>query len=497
MNVNATLTQHDSLLYRIILAHLPVTAFLVPMGYGTSQFALIASAALGIVATAAYLQLRGTRAFGIIAGVALMTLSAIMIQSQLGRIEMHFHIFSALALLLIYRNWLPIVVAAGTIAVHHLALTALQLDNTQFSGMAVMVFSTGCSWNTAFVHAAFVVVETGALVYYALLMRRDEQTSNSLIDAISEVSGNKDLTIRIEGSSHPVAASFNELMQRFGDFTREMAAVGEQLSASASQMGESASRANNQINMQHSQTEEIAAAISQMSNTIQMVSELTKAAEQNAQQSNTQAVVGVELFRTAQECVTELEKIMETASRSINKLETDAESISSVVDVIRDISDQTNLLALNATIEAARAGEHGRGFAVVAEEVRTLAQKTQESTEKIHDIVSNLQTDTGASVQRITSGQSKSADAARKVDSAGELLTEILASLEEIYRSSQQVASSSQEQTMVASSINDGINQISEASVEIVNDANHNARSAEELTKLAGAVRNLVADYRF
>lgn len=163
----------DKLMLIILLAHLPFTMFLAPWGYDTHVFAMIASIITALLVVVAYMSLKGTRGFSAVVGVALMLNSAILIQAQMGRIEMHFHIFVALAFLLAYRDALPVLVAAGVGAVHHVLLTYFQLNSVMLADMPIMLFNYGCSWDITFLHAFFVVVESGVLIYLAQLMRKE------------------------------------------------------------------------------------------------------------------------------------------------------------------------------------------------------------------------------------------------------------------------------------------------------------------------------------
>ncbi|MCH9743026.1 MAG: PAS domain-containing protein [Proteobacteria bacterium] len=178
----------DKYMLYIGLAHLPVVMFLAPIGYGTMDFAVIASLIVAAVGLTGYWLLKGTRTFGLLAGVGFMLMSAILIQSQMGRIEMHFHIFVVLAIMLAYRDWLVIIVPAAVIAVHHLLLTWLQLNNVMIGDVPVMLFSTGCGWDVAFLHAVFVVVESAALIYFALDMRKERDDALVAAATIESVS---------------------------------------------------------------------------------------------------------------------------------------------------------------------------------------------------------------------------------------------------------------------------------------------------------------------
>ncbi|UCG18862.1 MAG: hypothetical protein JSU84_01160, partial [Thiotrichales bacterium] len=142
----------DKLVLWMSLAHLPITMFLAPIGFGTSSFAVIASLVFAAIIVVGYLLLKGSRWFGVLAGAGFMVLSAILIQAQMGRIEMHFHIFMALAFMLLYRDWLTVVVPAAVIAVHHLLFTYLQMQGATLGSMPIVAFSNGCSWGITFLH---------------------------------------------------------------------------------------------------------------------------------------------------------------------------------------------------------------------------------------------------------------------------------------------------------------------------------------------------------
>ena len=494
---NEALLRYDKTLFIILMAHLPITMFLVPMGYGTMDFAIVSSLMVAAIAGVGYWLLRGTPAYGILAGVLLMSFSAIMIQSQLGRIEMHFHVFGALALLLIYRNWLPIVVAAGVIAVHHLALTWLQLNEVSLGDMPLMVFNYGCSWGITFLHAAFVVFESAALIYYAIIMKRDEVIAQRLVEAVSLAHQNKDLSLRISGEQNAVAIAFNAMMDQFSLLTKDVADASHQIMHEAQLMGGNVHSAESEITMQHSQTEQVASAIEEMNQSIHEVASNTQRAADVAEQSNSQVEQGFKLFNQAENATQELKNTMSEASESIQLLESNAANIGSVVDVIQGISEQTNLLALNAAIEAARAGEQGRGFAVVADEVRTLAQRTQESTHEIQVIIEKLQTDTQSSVSKISHGQKMSEETNVGVQKAGNMLQDILRSVADIRGMNGQIAQASDEQSRVAEFISKNIAKISTASNNIVMNSDENVRAVDNLAAVSKRLNEMISGYNY
>jgi len=154
----------DRFVLILLLLHALVAATIMPIGYGNALLGVVGGGVIFGIALLAYLFLRGTLFFRAIAGIALMSFSALFIQQHLGQIEMHFHIFVALAFLLIYRDWIAIVTPAAVIAVHHLLFNALQQNSVMFGDTPIMIFSYGCGWDTVFLHAIFVVVEAAVLI---------------------------------------------------------------------------------------------------------------------------------------------------------------------------------------------------------------------------------------------------------------------------------------------------------------------------------------------
>ncbi len=210
---NSQLLSIDKKVLMILLAHIPFVALLAPIGYETFSFAITATAFVTVLALVGYYALRGTRAFGILSGALLMLFSATLIQTQLGRIEMHFHIFVALAFLLIYKDWLVVTIAAGVGAVHHVVLTYLQLNSVEVAGVPIMLFNYDCSWEITFLHALFVVIESAVLIYYAITMRKEEQVANQVVNTINDVSTNSDFSLRIEQhNDHPSVIATNTLL---------------------------------------------------------------------------------------------------------------------------------------------------------------------------------------------------------------------------------------------------------------------------------------------
>ena len=502
MDKTASLTQNDRLrtdfqMLVILLAHVPVVSLLVPIGYGTMVFAIIASGLVGALVLIGYAAMRGTRACSILFGICLMLFSAIMIQAQMGRIEMHFHIFSALALIIIYRDWVPVVAAAGTIAIHHLVLTALQLSDASFGQMPVMIFNYGCSWPIAFLHAAFVVFEASILVFFAIRMAKERRDALQIIELIQSFSVTKDLSGRInKDRSGAAGRSFNNMLDQFSDIISAVRELAGKLSTDADELTSASERTNRTINEQSQETDQAATATHEMSTSIHEVA-------QNAQMASDSAIHASEASAEARSSVdhsitlTEATNAaMQNSSRMVNELVAKVGSIDSVVASINDISDQTNLLALNAAIEAARAGEHGRGFAVVAEEVRNLSRRTQTLTGEIRTTIDALKHVSEETLTAIGIGQTRSTETTSAVRKTGEAISAIDKAIREVKDMNYQIASASEQQASVSSQINESIQLVTDRNSDVVTQAYNTKSMAERLRGMVAEIDGLVNAYR-
>ena len=481
----------------ILLAHIPVVGLLVPMGYGTTMFALVASILVSGLAVAGYFTMRGTRALSSLFAVCLMLFSAIMIQAQMGRIEMHFHIFAALALVIIYRDWLPVVVAAATIAVHHLALTGLQLSGASLGDMSVMIYDYDCSWSIAFLHAAFVVFEAAILVFFAIRMGAEQKQSIQIIEIIRGFDANNDLTARLDEADKSVtASSFNNMLERFVELIARLREMSEQLRSNADEMASVSNTTTKIANEQQVQTDQAATATNEMSASIQEVASNAQQASDAATNASGAANRGGEAMANASKLTAATDEALESSARRVDELGERIESISSVVGSINAISEQTNLLALNAAIEAARAGEHGRGFSVVADEVRALSLRTQEFTDQIRTTIGELSEISEATKASMEMGRTRSAESTRAMRDTGEAIREVEAAISEVSRMNYQIASASEEQAATSLQINENIHSIANRNNRVVSEAERVRTMASGLEAVTEKLNELVKLYR-
>lgn len=419
-----------------------------------------------------------------------MIFSALHIHQAHGMIEIHFGIFVLLAFLLSYRDWMPVVTAAAVIAVHHLSFNFLQE-----SGYQVYVFSNTTGLGIVILHAAYVVFETAILIYMSVQFRREAIAGEELIEIGQHMAiknGTIDLQFRKENASSDFANDYNMFIEAVSSAIRNSKTTAEHLSASTEQMQAQSDYARQGVTRQQLETDQIATAINEMTATVQEVARSATDAANAAAQADQEANNGKNVVAKTVSSIQTLAENVEEAADVIQKLEVDTTEIGGVLDVIKGIADQTNLLALNAAIEAARAGEQGRGFAVVADEVRTLASRTQESTEEINGMIEKLQTGAKNAVNVMETGRQLAQNGVEQASMAGQSLQSITQSVATINDMNTQIAGAAEEQSKVAEEINRNVVNISQVADETANNVSQVADKSAELGNLALALNTEV-----
>jgi len=323
------------------------------------------------------------------------------------------------------------------------------------------------------------------------------------ISKLSDAAGSLadgDLTARADLNSRDemshIADVFNNMAEKFSSVVGEVQGSTSQVASASEQMSAITIQTAQGVSQQQNDTTQVATAINQMSATVQEVASNASSAATEANNANNQANNGKKVVSDTVASITSLANEIENSAGVIQNLKKESEDIGTVLDVIKGIAEQTNLLALNAAIEAARAGEQGRGFAVVADEVRTLAQRTQESTQEIEDMISKLRSSANQAVDSMERGKAGASNTVSKAHEAGEALNSIVSAIAIINDMNTQIASASEEQRAVAEEINRNITNISQISDQAADAAQKTSTSSTELAGLAEGLQGLVSTFR-
>jgi len=342
-----------------------------------------------------------------------------------------------------------------------------------------------------------ILLAMAALYFY---MNRSLKPLQSLGDTLHEIAQG-DLAHEVQVTSNDEIGKLQSAMKatvdQLRDMMKEINLVTEQLNSSANQMSSIADTTNSGVIRQQSETDQVATAINEMTATVQEVARNATEAASAATTADTDSIKGKEVVDVTIHSIDNLASGIDKAATVINKLEAESNNIGTVLDVIKNIAEQTNLLALNAAIEAARAGEQGRGFAVVADEVRTLASRTQSSTQEIEKMIEQLQVQASDAVAVMNDSQTRASESVEQARNAGTSLDAISTAVSTINDMNMQIATATEEQSAVTEEINNNIVNISQIAENSTEGAKQITDATNELNQLALNLQALVGRFKF
>ena len=424
---------------------------LIASQYGAMPLALGAVAAILMVSVGMYAADSGSLASSLVLSSCLMVTVALELQLGRGITELHFGVFVSLALLLLYRDWRPVVMGAGVIAVHHVLF-----DRLQAAGFPVFCTPEANFLTMAF-HAGYVVVQASFETWIAISMRQDARQGLELSQLVErlDASGRISLDMSDLHVTSPAAVALQTAVEHLNRAMTEVQGSVESIQTASAEIAVG----NQDLS---SRTEQTASNLQQTASSMEQLTGTVKQSADSARQANQLASSAAAVAARGGQVVSEVVSTMDEINASSKK-------IADIIGVIDGIAFQTNILALNAAVEAARAGEQGRGFAVVAGEVRSLAGRSAEAAREIKTLI-------GASVEKVESGS-------RLVANAGHTMAEIVSSV-------QRVSDIIGEITAAASEQSEGIGQVNVSVIALDQMTQQNAALVEQSAAAAESLKD-------
>ncbi|MEM9665332.1 MAG: methyl-accepting chemotaxis protein [Bacteroidota bacterium] len=494
--------------------------------------ALFFGGALSLIPAALAFKRPGQASTRYAIAVAQGLYSALLIHLSGGRVETHFHIFASLGILAGYRDWRPVLVTAGVVAVDHVlrgTLYPLSIFGTPtadyvrigehafwvvFMCLFLIRGATGASRqlrrlaeNEAamlaerFENERLMEQAQGNAELLTLSQQQQEAAFEALeqdrneirhrvqqaLDAM-EAFGRGQTDVRLpddlDGSTGELFRGFNHLAGSMGTMLEQMHTVANQTAQATAHISTSAAHLSAGAQEQSLQSQEVAAAVEEMTSTLAQTALHVAQTAELVEQNGAKAKHGSQIVDQTVDKIQHIARVIETSGEQVGRLGASSDEIGAIVAVISGIADQTNLLALNAAIEAARAGDQGRGFAVVADEVRSLAERTTAATKQISGMIASIQQDTKEAVASMVEGNQQMNEGRALAQQAHEALEDIVNGVNESVHLINQIAAAADEQSSTSTEIAKSVGSMSAIATE----------SAHGISEISSAVDTLAQD---
>jgi methyl-accepting chemotaxis protein len=383
-------------------------------------------------------------------------------------------------------------------AIHNAESTLKEISDKKNQALKQQVLNLGRALLVINIMAFGLIIT--ALLMIAWIITVTLKPLTALMKSMVKATQENDLTLKIEHYGKDeigqAALAYNGMMDKFNHIVGLVNMSSSNIVDATKEMAKTSIDTGNRIQTQKLQTQKLTESMQQMSQSVSTVAKNATTASTTSQKTHKECEQGRGVVDTSAQTINALATSVINAADAIALLEADSNNIGSVLDVIRGIAEQTNLLALNAAIEAARAGEQGRGFAVVADEVRTLAGRTQSSTQEIQLMIESLQARSQQAVSMMNTSHQKAQDGVEQANAVNHALTNIANSVDETNNINMEIASAANQQSQLSQTVNDNVIAIDEITEVSSQSASDLAKASENLAILATKLQSTASQFK-